>query len=57
MVLDDKIIVLMSNGDKDNVNYKQALQALIDTDVAPQVIFGELELPIEKIPRQYKKEQ
>lgn len=57
MVLDDKIIVLMSTGDKNNVNYKQALQALVDTDVAPQVIFGELELPIEKIPRQYKKEQ
>ena len=57
MILEDKIVVLMSTGDPANVKYKDALMAMVEADIAPQVTYGELELPMEKLPRQYKKEQ
>lgn len=57
MMLEDKIIVLMSNGEETNVKYPEALRVMAETDMTPQLIYGELELPIEKMPKQYKKEQ
>ena len=57
MVLEDKIIVLMSNSREENVKYPQALEVLQENDMTPFIMVGERELPIEELPKQYKKEQ
>lgn len=57
MILEDKIIILMGRGNKRNINFQQALCSIYDNDMVPQMVVGERELPIDQIPRQYKKEQ
>ena len=56
MLLEDKIILLMSNSKEMNIKYPEALRILYEQDVTPLVIQGERELPHEEV-KQYKKER
>ena len=57
IVLDDKIILLMSNSHEMNIKYPTALRTLYETDMTPLVIVGEREIPKVQVAKQYKKEQ
>lgn len=57
MLLDDKIVLLLSHAKKRNVNFQQALWSIYDNDMVPQMVVGEKCLPIEQKARQYQKEQ
>lgn len=57
ILLEDKIVILMSRGNRRNINFQQALCTMYENDMVPQLIIGERELPREQLPRQYKKEQ
>ena len=57
VLLDDKIIILMSRGNKRNVNFQQVLCTIYENDMAPELKIGERGLPPKQLPKQYKKEQ
>jgi len=57
MVLEDKIIVLMSNSNEKNVDFREAMKVLQENDMTPLIITDERELDPETLPKQYKKER
>ena len=57
MLLEDKIVLLMSQSHKRGIKFHQALSSLYESGMTPQMVVGERELPEERLPKQYKKEQ
>ena len=57
MLLDDKIVLLLSQSHKRGIKFQQALTALYGAGMTPQMVVGEKELPLEQLPKQYIKEQ
>ena len=57
MVLEDKIILLMSNSKDMNIKFPEALRILQEQDVTPTIITDERELPQMEVAKQYKKER
>lgn len=55
MVLEDKIVLLMSYKNKRNITYPQVLDTIYKNDMASEVTIGARGLPIEQLPKQYKK--
>ena len=57
VVLDDKLVLMINNGENKNAYYHQILKVLQKNDMAPNIHLGVKKLPEKSIPKQYKKEQ
>lgn len=56
VLLDDKIVLLMSNSQEMNLKYPDVLNVMYEEGMNPMIVVGETHLPEETV-KQYKKEQ
>ena len=55
VILEDKIVILLSNGQQRNVNFQSAIKTFAQTDVIPNLYLDEKEIPPAKLQKVYKK--